>query len=67
MPTDRFFTADDLVGLFHIPKATLYRWTSTAKGTGRVLPHVKIGKRLLFEREAVEAFIDAHRVEGRRR
>ena len=45
-------TIEELSEEYDIPKGTIYAWTSQRK-----IPHIKKGKRLYFDREAIEEWL----------
>jgi excisionase family DNA binding protein len=50
-------TADDVASLLRVPRSTVYELTRS-----RRLPHVKVGRRTLFVRSDLDAWIVASRV-----
>ncbi len=50
-------TADDVASLLRVPRSTIYELTRS-----RRLPHVKVGRRTLFVRSDLDAWIVASRV-----
>ena len=50
-------TADDVASLLRVPRSTVYDLTRS-----RRLPHVKVGRRTLFVRSDLDAWIVASRV-----
>lgn len=46
-----FFTMDELSDYLRIPKSTLYQYSRTKK-----IPCVKIGRRLRFRKDSVDAW-----------
>ena len=50
-------TADDVASLLRVPRSTIYELTRS-----RRLPHVKVGRRTLFVRSDLDAWIIASRV-----
>ncbi len=49
-------TVDELSGLLKVPRSWIYQRTRT-RGRGR-LPHIKLGKYLRFEEEAIRTWLD---------
>ena len=49
---DRLLTVDELAEWLRMPRATLYNWVSEGK-----LPYVKVGPRLRFKAQQIEAWI----------
>lgn len=62
MTTEKYITLDDLVGRYPFSKSFWYKRTCA-----RDVPHVKIGKNLLFDPGEVDEWVRAHRVEPIRR
>ena len=58
LPVKRSLTPDDVEAEYGIPARTLEDWRSSAKGPA----YVKPGKRVLYLREDVEAFLRANAV-----
>ena len=56
-----FYTADELADLFFIKKNTLYNKVCREK---LQVPTYKIGKNLVADKQVVEAYFDARRLEG---
>jgi excisionase family DNA binding protein len=50
-------TIPQVLGLLHISRVTLYRHVKAGK-----LPHVKLGRRVLFRKADVEKFITSNLV-----
>jgi excisionase family DNA binding protein len=50
-------TADEVAALLRVPRSTVYELTRT-----RRLPHVKVGRRTLFVRVDLDAWVMANRV-----
>ncbi len=50
----QLLTMDDVVGGYHIRKSTLYAMVAR-----RELPSVKIGKRVFFRREDLDAYVQS--------
>lgn len=50
----QLLTMDDVVAGYHIRKSTLYAMVAR-----RELPSVKIGKRVLFRREDLDAYVQS--------
>ena len=50
-------TADDVASLLRVPRSTVYELTRS-----RRLPHVKVGRRTLFVRSDLDAWIVASRI-----
>lgn len=57
-PPARILTINEAAALVGLAKATLYKLTSAGK-----IPHSKRGKKLYFEREALEAWLTQDRVQ----
>ena len=55
--SEPLLTADEVAALLRVPRSTVYELTRT-----RRLPHVKIGRRTLFVRGDLDAWIVAQRV-----
>lgn len=53
----RYFTLEETAAMLHKSKSSLYKMTSN-----RTIPFVKLGNHVLFEPEALEAWLAAHRV-----
>jgi excisionase family DNA binding protein len=56
-----WMTAAQAAEYLHVPLKTIYNWTSAG-----CIPHRKIGNRLMFHRERLDAWLDRYR-EGRLR
>jgi excisionase family DNA binding protein len=52
-----YLDIDELSRLIHLSKSQLYMMTSTRK-----LPHLKVGRRVLFDPEQIERWLDTRRV-----
>jgi excisionase family DNA binding protein len=57
-PPARIITINEAAALVGLAKATLYKLTSAGK-----IPHSKRGKKLYFEREALESWLTQDRVQ----
>lgn len=55
---DRFYTIDDLTALLHVKRSTIYAWTHYRK-----IPHIKVGKNLLFDRQEIAAWLESKHVD----
>jgi excisionase family DNA binding protein len=55
--SEPLLTADDVASLLRVPRSTVYELTRS-----RRLPHIKIGRRTLFARRDLDAWIVASRV-----
>jgi excisionase family DNA binding protein len=55
--SEPLLTADDVALLLRVPRSTVYELTRS-----RRLPHVKVGRRTLFVRSDLDAWIIASRV-----
>lgn len=53
---ERYMTTEDICAMYHVTRRSVYRWRAAGKLHG-----VKVGRRVLFDRDEVEAF--AHRRE----
>jgi excisionase family DNA binding protein len=58
--SEPLLTADEVAALLRVPRSTVYELTRT-----RRLPHVKVGRRTLFVRADLEAWVVASRVTPR--
>ena len=58
--SEPLLTADDVSALLRIPRSTVYELTRT-----RRLPHIKVGRRTLFVRGDLDAWIVEQRVKTR--
>jgi len=54
---NRFLSIDELSSLLHAKKMSIYRWTSQ-----KTIPHLRMGRRLLFERSEIEKWLETKRV-----
>ena len=59
--SEPLLTADEVAALLRVPRSTVYELTRT-----RRLPHVKLGRRTLFVRVDLDAWVMANRVMPRR-
>ena len=55
--SEPLLTADEVAALLRVPRSTVYELTRT-----RRLPHVKLGRRTLFLRGDLDAWVIANRV-----
>jgi excisionase family DNA binding protein len=55
--SEPLLTADEVAALLRVPRSTVYELTRT-----RRLPHVKVGRRTLFVRVDLDAWVMANRV-----
>ncbi|MBK7095346.1 MAG: helix-turn-helix domain-containing protein [Saprospiraceae bacterium] len=51
------FTIEETAELFHVTNSTIYKWVHNNK-----IPHVKVGRRLLFPENDIDAFINQFRI-----
>jgi excisionase family DNA binding protein len=51
-------TVDDVAALFKVSRTWVYEHTRHRRTRGARLPHLKIGKYVRFEPDAVRAFLD---------
>ena len=51
-----WLTAREAADYLHVPHKTVYNWTSTGS-----IPHRKIGNRLMFHRDELDAWLDRYR------
>ena len=51
------FTIEETAELFHVTKYAIYKWVHINK-----IPHVKVGRRLLFPENDIEALINHNRI-----
>jgi excisionase family DNA binding protein len=58
--SEPLLTADEVAALLRVPRSTVYELTRT-----RRLPHIKVGRRTLFVRVDLDAWIVANRVTPR--
>jgi excisionase family DNA binding protein len=56
MMDHRFMTVAELAQLLRRPTSTIYYWRRTGGGP----PGIRLGKHVLFERDAVERWLAAH-------
>jgi len=54
----QYIDIDELAGLIHVSKSQIYMMTST-----RQIPHLKVGRRVLFDPEQIERWLAEKRVE----
>ena len=54
---DKNFTIEETAKLFHVSRSTIYKWVFSNK-----LPHFKVGRRLLFPENDIEALINHNRI-----
>ena len=52
----RMFTVNELSNVINIKKGTLYFWAST-----RYIPHIKLGRKLLFDSVEIEKWMEEHK------
>lgn len=52
-----YLTIDEVCRLLQVKKATVYGWTHRRK-----IPHVNLGKHLLFKREDIDAWVEVRYV-----
>jgi excisionase family DNA binding protein len=50
-----YFTCDDLAAYLHLSKSTIYKGTMSNR-----IPHIKAGKKLLFEKEAIDRWLQKY-------
>ncbi len=53
---EEYLSLDELVKIIPLAKGTVYRYTS--KG---LIPHIKVGRRLVFKRSDIDAWLERHR------
>lgn len=58
--SEPLLTADEVASLLRVPRSTVYELTRT-----RRLPHIKVGRRTLFVRVDLDAWVVANRVRPR--
>ena len=58
--SEPLLTADEVAGLLRVPRSTVYEMTRT-----RRLPFIKVGRRTLFVRVDLDAWVLANRVTPR--
>jgi excisionase family DNA binding protein len=58
--SEPLLTADEVAALLRVPRPTIYELTRT-----RRLPHIKVGRRTLFVRLDLDAWIVANRITPR--
>jgi excisionase family DNA binding protein len=58
--SEPLLTADEVAALLRVPRSTIYELTRT-----RRLPHIKVGRRTLFVRVDLDAWVAANRVASR--
>lgn len=61
--SDRLLTVEEVAEMLRVPKSWVYERTRR-RGLGEQLPHVKLGKYLRFEKEAVLEFLGRLRKGG---
>lgn len=54
--TKRIFTVKELSDAINIKKSTLYLWVSQQK-----IPHIKLGKKVLFDSIEIEQWMQEHK------
>ena len=59
-PTPRLLTAGEVSDLLRVPKSTVYELTRT-----RRIPHLKVGRRTLFDPRVLDSWIARQNVEPR--
>lgn len=59
-PTPRLLTAAEVSDLLRIPKSTVYELTRT-----RRIPHLKVGRRTLFDPRRLDEWIASRNLETR--
>lgn len=52
-----YLTLEEFCDLVHAPRRTVYQWTHLKQ-----VPHLRIGRRLLFDRAEITAWLDTRRV-----
>jgi predicted DNA-binding transcriptional regulator AlpA len=57
-----WLTTEDLVAMFQVRRGTIYGW----RMRGDAPPAYKVGKRLMWRREDVAAWLESHREGGDR-
>lgn len=57
---DDLMTTEEVAELFRTSKSTIYGWNSSGTGPRRI----RVGKRCLYRRADVKAFLDGHAVES---
>jgi excisionase family DNA binding protein len=58
--SEPLLTADEVAALLRVPRSTVYELTRTCR-----LPHIKVGRRTLFVRMDLDAWVVANRVTPR--
>ncbi len=58
--SEPLLTADEVAALLRIPRSTVYELTRT-----RRLPHLKVGRRTLFVRVDLDAWVAEQRISAR--
>lgn len=58
--SEPLLTADEVAALLRVPRSTVYELTRT-----RRLPHIKVGRRTLFVRLDLDAWVVANRITSR--
>ena len=58
--SEPLLTADEVAALLRVPRSTVYELTRT-----RRLPHIKVGRRTLFVRVDLDAWVIANRIASR--
>jgi excisionase family DNA binding protein len=57
---DEYLTPDDVCFMFKVKKSWVYD-----QAQARAIPHIRLGRQLRFERDAVARWLDAQRVHPR--
>jgi excisionase family DNA binding protein len=54
----KFITIEELCKVIHLSRSTIYKRTCTNR-----IPHIKIGKKLLFDADEIEIWLSQYRQE----
>jgi len=60
MQKSRFMTLEETAKYLHCSKSLLYKYTATRK-----IPHVRIGRKILFELPKLERYVENNTVNPR--
>ena len=55
--SNQFLTSDEVARLLRIPMSTLLKMTSARK-----IPHIKMGRKLLFEKSEIVQWLRTHKI-----
>ena len=53
---ERLFTVKELSDIINVRESTIYAWVSQER-----IPHIKLGKKVLFDPSEIEKWVKEHR------